>query len=339
MDHTTSQTEKCKAFLCEENVITIKSLQFVLCNYFPCRMRIFDNEFSSSEQAYQWRYLKYIGMDELAQEVLEASSAKEAKDIASRAPRDKHNNWNSIKVCVMREILHAKADSCEEFKSVLLDSSGKRLVEAVTGDTFWSSGLPPYLAASTNPQCFPGSNQLGVVLESIRAVLMKEIVLSKLLGVDDNEPGSNSILKTVSDNELFRPSPLLQDLTTTDTEVNQPVPSDTTLKPTPLSTKFSPPNPPSSVSPLPSTSSSPPPALPPTAHPSPTFSQTSSSIISAHKCTESEDVSLHSLAVTSEPNIQSEQQSTQPLKNKNKLIKKQKEVIHSTCSARRHPCI
>ena len=76
-------------------------------------MRMFDNEFSSSEQAYQWRYLKYIGMDELAQEVLEASSAKEAMDIASRAPRDKRNNWNSIKVCVMRQILHAKADSCE----------------------------------------------------------------------------------------------------------------------------------------------------------------------------------------------------------------------------------
>ena len=128
MDHTTSQTEKCKAFLCEENVITIKSPHFALCNYFPCQIRIFDNEFYSSEQAYQWRYLKYIGMDELAQEVLEASSAKEAKeakDIASRAPRDRHNNWNSIKACVMREILHAKADSCEEFKSVLLDSSGK----------------------------------------------------------------------------------------------------------------------------------------------------------------------------------------------------------------------
>ena len=318
MDHTTSQAEKCKAFLCEENVITVKSHQFVLCNYFPCRMRIFDNEFSSSEQAYQWRYLKYIGMDELAQEVLEASSAKEAMDIASRAPRDKHNNWNSIKVCVMREILHAKADSCEEFKSVLLDSSGKRLVEAVTGDTFWSSGLPPYLAASTNPQSFPGSNQLGVVLDSIRAYLMKEIVLSKLLGVDDDVPGSNSILKTVSDNELLLPSPLLQDIPTY-TEVNQPVPSDTTLKPTPLSTKFSPPNPLSSVSPLPSTSSSPTPALPPTAHPSPIFSQTSSSIISAHKCPESEDVSLHSIAVTSEPNNQLEQQSTQPLKNTKKL--------------------
>ena len=94
---------------------------------------------------------------------------------------------------------------------------------------------------------------LGVVLESIRGDLMKEIVLSKLLGVDDDVPGNNSIVKTVSDNELLLPSPLLQDLPT-DTEVNQPVPTDTALKPTPLSTKFSPPNPPSPVSPLPSTS-------------------------------------------------------------------------------------
>ena len=149
---------------------------------------------------------------------------------------------------------------------------------------------------------------------------MKEIVLSKLLGVDDDVPGSNSILKIVSDNELLLPSPLLQDLPT-DTEVNQPVPTDTTLKPTPLSTKFSPPSPPSSVSPLPSTSSSPPPPLPPTAHPSPTFSQTSSIIISAHKCPESDDLSLHSIAVTSEPNNQSEQQSTKPLKKKKKKRK------------------
>ena len=46
MDHTTTQTELCKAFfVCEEKVIIIKSPHFVLCNYFPCRMRIFDNEF------------------------------------------------------------------------------------------------------------------------------------------------------------------------------------------------------------------------------------------------------------------------------------------------------
>ena len=62
-----------------------------------------------------------------------------------------HNEWHSIKACVMRQILHAKADSCEDFRSVILGTAGNRLVEAVTGDDFWSSGLPPYLAASTKP--------------------------------------------------------------------------------------------------------------------------------------------------------------------------------------------
>ena len=145
-------------------------------------------------------------MDELAQEVLEAPSAEEAKDIASRAPRETRNNWNSIKVCVMREILHAKADFCEEFKSVLLDTSGKRLIEVVTGDNFWSSGLLPYISAYTNPLFFPGSNQLGVLLASIREDTMNETVFSKLLGVDDDVPGSNLILNNASSNEQLLPT-------------------------------------------------------------------------------------------------------------------------------------
>ena len=137
-------------------------------------MRIFDNEFSSNEQAYQWRFF-LIHRDERSSTGDPGStfSSGEAKEIASRSPRDKHNNWHSIKVCVMREILHTKADFCEEFKSVLLDTTGRRLVEAVPGDDFWSSGLPPYLAASTNSQYFPVCNQVGVVLENIRDDVMK----------------------------------------------------------------------------------------------------------------------------------------------------------------------
>ena len=72
----------------------------------------------------------------------------------------------------MREIIYAKADFCEVFKSVLLDTTGRRLVDAVTGDDFWSSGLPPFVA-STNPQYFPVCNQLGVVLENIGEDIMK----------------------------------------------------------------------------------------------------------------------------------------------------------------------
>ena len=38
---------------------------------------------------------------------------------------------------------------------------------------------------------------------------MKEIVLSKLLGVDDDMPGTNPIFDNYSSNELVSPTPLL----------------------------------------------------------------------------------------------------------------------------------
>ena len=48
-----------------------------------------------------------------------------------------------------------------------------------------SSGLSSLLAASTKPMYFPGRNQLGPVLESIRQDLMREAVLSEQFGIND----------------------------------------------------------------------------------------------------------------------------------------------------------
>ena len=45
------------------------------------------------------------------------------------------------------------------------------------GDIFWSSGLPPRVAEYTKPEYYPGANQLGHVLESVRSDLMKEAIM------------------------------------------------------------------------------------------------------------------------------------------------------------------
>ena len=60
-------------------------------------MRVYNQEFLSSEHVYQWRFLTYIGMLDLADEVLKASSAAEAKAIALRVPPHLKNDWHSIK--------------------------------------------------------------------------------------------------------------------------------------------------------------------------------------------------------------------------------------------------
>ena len=73
---------------------------------------------------------------DLADEVLKAPTAAEAKSIASRVPRHLHKDWHSIKNSVMKEILHIKADYCAHFKQSLLDSLNCRIVEAVQGDLY-----------------------------------------------------------------------------------------------------------------------------------------------------------------------------------------------------------
>ena len=91
----------------------------------------------------------------MAQEVLESPSPAEAKAVASRVPSHLHQNWHSIKLCVMKEILHAKAGYCDKFKEDLLNSGGKRLVESVREDIFWSAGLPPRITESTKHDNMP----------------------------------------------------------------------------------------------------------------------------------------------------------------------------------------
>ena len=116
-DHATTNTNRCDAFKEDHNAIIIRSPSHVMYNYYKCNLKVFDMRFQSVEHAYQWRFMKYIGMDQHALEILDARTPNEAKEISSRVPQCQHKDWHSIKLSVMKEILHAKADC-----SSLLDS-------------------------------------------------------------------------------------------------------------------------------------------------------------------------------------------------------------------------
>ena len=49
---------------------------------------------------------------------------------------------------------------------------------------FWASGLPPNVTSTTKPEYYPGGNKLGLILESVRADLIKEAVLLDLADTD-----------------------------------------------------------------------------------------------------------------------------------------------------------
>ena len=185
-DHTTTNTESCDAFREDPDAILIRSPSNVMCNYYKCYIKAYGIKFPTSEHAYQWRFMKYLGHHEFALEILNARTPSEAKEISLRVPRCQHKDWHSIKLQVMKEVLHAKADYSPIFRSALINSVGKRLVEC-TQDIFWTSGLSPRLSASTKSDYYPGKNKLGEILESVRNDLIKEEVMSQLL----NTPNKN----------------------------------------------------------------------------------------------------------------------------------------------------
>ena len=118
----------------------------MMCNYYECNIKVCQ----SSEQAYQWRFLKHLGLEDYAQEIMNASILHVAKEIASWVPQGQHKDWLSIKWQVMKEIVRAKSDYSPLFRTSLLNSVGRQIVES-TQDLFWTSGLPPRYSASTKP--------------------------------------------------------------------------------------------------------------------------------------------------------------------------------------------
>ena len=202
IDHNSSDTSKCGAYTEKLNILTIRSNQNVLCNFYQHPMRMFNTDFRSAEHCYQWRFMMYIGMEGHAQEILDAPTPAEAKDIASRIPRYLHKDWHHIKLTVMREVLHAKGHYCPLFKSTLIESAGKLLVES-TQDLFWASGLNPRLSSTTKPEFYPGKNQLGRVLSLVRNDFIKESLITALTDPDSN--GDSALVCTPGDLELHTP--------------------------------------------------------------------------------------------------------------------------------------
>ena len=106
---TYTDTDACPAYRKDPSVVTIRSSNCILSNFHICTIKLWNQTFCFSEHAYQWRFMKYIGMDELADELLEAQTPAEANAIASRVPRHLHHDWHTLKLSIIKIILHAKA--------------------------------------------------------------------------------------------------------------------------------------------------------------------------------------------------------------------------------------
>ena len=132
---------------------------YVLSNFSAFTLQWKGFRFDTSEAAYH--YEKFEGTDsEVQSMILEAPSAHQAFKIAESQKMFRRQDWDAVKVGIMRDILRAKAEQHEYVRRKLLATGDRELVEDSWRDDFWGWG-PNH----------DGQNMLGKLWMEVRAEL------------------------------------------------------------------------------------------------------------------------------------------------------------------------
>lgn len=132
---------------------------YVLSNFSAFRVRWMGEEFDTSEHAYHW--MRFPAGSLHRDSVKNAKSAHEAFRFAQSFKHMQLENWDAVKVGVMRDILRAKAAQHEYVRRKLLATGERLLVEDSWRDPFWGWGPNR-----------DGQNMLGKLWMDVRAELL-----------------------------------------------------------------------------------------------------------------------------------------------------------------------
>lgn len=115
---------------------------YVLSNFSSFAIEWRGLPFPTSEHAYHWMKFNTPGDEghDLRARIRIAPSAHEAFKIAERAKAYRREDWDNVKVGIMRDILRAKADQHEYVRRKLLGTGDRELVENSWRDDFWGWG-------------------------------------------------------------------------------------------------------------------------------------------------------------------------------------------------------
>jgi len=122
----------------ERQVFFYEQDHYYLSNFSAFRLRWRDENFDTSEAAYHWE--KFPDHADIRFAILMADSAHEAFKVAERHKEKRRDDWDDIKVDIMRCILCAKVAQHEYVHRKLLETGDRELVENSWRDTFWGWG-------------------------------------------------------------------------------------------------------------------------------------------------------------------------------------------------------
>lgn len=132
---------------------------YVFSNFSAFRVRWCEIDFDTSEHVYHWAKFDGFryGKPDVQMLIRRARSAHEAFKIAEENRMWRRNDWENVKVGIMRNILRAKVEQHEYVRRKLLATGDRELIEDSWRDDFWGWG-----------EKHDGQNMLGKLWMEIR---------------------------------------------------------------------------------------------------------------------------------------------------------------------------
>lgn len=137
-----TKTIECHGLDTHERVCFYEQDFYVLSNFSAFTLLWKGLRFDTSEAAYHWEKFpgSLMGRSEIARWIRQAPSAHLAFKIAEENRLFRRDDWDDVKVDIMRDILRAKANQHEYVRRKLLATGDRELVENSWRDDFWGWG-------------------------------------------------------------------------------------------------------------------------------------------------------------------------------------------------------
>ncbi len=167
----------CDYYEKQENIRPYGGYKDPLSNHFHCEFMHNGIPVKSSEHAFGHDKAMANGDTDLANRILEAKDAREAKSLMNCITCI--DSWDEERgVKIMETINMEKFEQVEVCRKALLETEGKTIAEAVPSerDRFWGTGIDKVATENTMPSKWPGKNGMGKILMNVRdRIIMKEV--------------------------------------------------------------------------------------------------------------------------------------------------------------------
>lgn len=143
----------------------------IYSNYYYTQFWHKGNFYRWSEQAIMYRKAKLFGEDRIAEDIMDADTPKECKELGdSEVFRKYEEEWIKIRERVYYEVLFDKF-SVERQRCELVNTGSLHIVYATMSDSLLGIGVSEKSENATQPEKWEGINMLGNVLMRVRSVL------------------------------------------------------------------------------------------------------------------------------------------------------------------------